>query len=45
VNEADLTRLATARDTASSSLKRQMINAGLEEVDYISDLGTSVPYH
>jgi hypothetical protein len=45
VNASDLMRLATASDTVSSSLKRQMVNTGLEGVDYISDLGTSVRYH
>ena len=45
MNVTDLMRPTTTSNTASSSLKRQMNNTGLEEVDSISSLGTSVPYH
>ncbi|MDP8902712.1 MAG: hypothetical protein M3M86_02970 [Thermoproteota archaeon] len=45
MNAADLIRPTTTSNTASSCLRTQMNNTGLEEVDYISGLGTSVRYH
>ena len=44
MNATDLMRPATASNPASSSLRRQMLNTGLEEVDYFSGLDTSTSY-